>query len=72
LPEVNIHGKTGFLSNVGDTKEMAEKAIYILEDNARLKGFKKAALEQAGKFEKESVIPMYEQLYAEVVGNMSK
>ena len=33
LPEVNIHGKTGFLSEVGDVDDMAKNAITILEND---------------------------------------
>ncbi|WP_456423823.1 N-acetyl-alpha-D-glucosaminyl L-malate synthase BshA, partial [Lutibacter sp.] len=36
LPEVNVHGVTGFLSNVGDTDDMAKNGIYILKDFDRL------------------------------------
>ena len=32
LPEVNIQGVTGFLSNVGDTDDMAKNGIFILKD----------------------------------------
>ena len=40
LPEeINIHGKTGFMSRVvGDYEDMATNAIYILEDENRLEG----------------------------------
>ena len=31
IPEINIQGKTGFMSNVGDFADMAKNAIYILE-----------------------------------------
>lgn len=67
LPEINIEGKTGFQSNVGDIEDMAKNAIYILSNDERLKEFKKEAIEQAGRFEKQHIIPMYERLYAEVI-----
>jgi N-acetyl-alpha-D-glucosaminyl L-malate synthase BshA len=44
LPELNIEGVTGFLKDVGDVDGMAERAIYILEDEARLNQFKENAL----------------------------
>jgi glycosyltransferase involved in cell wall biosynthesis len=34
LPELNIEGVTGFLKDIGDVEGMAERAIYILEDEA--------------------------------------
>ena len=67
LPEINIQGKTGFMSNVGDIDDMAEHAIYILSDEERLQQFKKAAITQARKFEKQHIIPQYEKLYCEVI-----
>src|SRR6201987_1248482 len=33
LPELNINGKTGFLSNVGDVDDMANHAIEIFSDD---------------------------------------
>src|SRR5665213_461852 len=47
LPELNIDGVTGFLKDVGDVDGMAERAIYILEDEGRLKQFKNSALARA-------------------------
>src|SRR5690606_11930440 len=44
LPEINIHGKTVFLSNVGDVKDMSAHALHILEDDDRLETFKDAAI----------------------------
>ena len=67
LPEINIEGKTGYLSDVGDVDAMAQHAIYILGDDERLQHFKKAAIAQARKFEKQHIIPQYEKLYCEVI-----
>ena len=47
LPELNVEGVTGFLRDVGDVDGMAERAIYILEDEERLAKFKENALEHA-------------------------
>jgi hypothetical protein len=52
---------------VGDVESMAENAIYILGDNDRLTHFKKAAIAQARKFEKQHIIPQYEKLYCRVI-----
>ena len=67
IPEININGKTGFLSNVGDIDAMAHNAIFILSDNHRLLQFKKNAIAQARKFEKQHIIPQYEKLYCKVI-----
>lgn len=66
LPEVNIHGVTGFLSNVGDVDDMAKNAITILDVN-NLARFKEAALKRAADFDVSKVMPMYEKLYKDVL-----
>src|SRR6187401_1910826 len=32
IPELNIHGVTGFLSEIGDVKDMVKNALFILQD----------------------------------------
>lgn len=66
LPEVNIHGKTGFLSEVGDIDSMATNAIRILKDEELLNQFRVNALEQAKRFDIENILPQYEAYYEEV------
>ena len=66
-PEVNIDGKTGFTSAVGDYEEMAKNAIHILSDEQRLAEFKAKALQQARRFDIHSILPLYEQLYTEIL-----
>ena len=41
LNEVNFDGLSGYLSNVGDIDDMAEKALKILKDTATLEAFRK-------------------------------
>lgn len=67
IPELNIHGKTGYLSKVGDYKDMAKHAISILSNEKTLNQFKDNAFEQAKKFDIHNILPMYEKLYEEVV-----
>ncbi|MFD0794823.1 N-acetyl-alpha-D-glucosaminyl L-malate synthase BshA [Mucilaginibacter litoreus] len=69
LPELNIEGVTGFLLDVGDVDGMAEKAVYILEDEQRLEQFKENALERAKEFELSKIMPIYESYYKEVIEN---
>ena len=69
LPEVNIQGVTGFLSNVGDTEDMAKNGIYILENDKRLQQFKENALNQAKQFSLQNVLPSYLEVYKEVLVN---
>jgi glycosyltransferase involved in cell wall biosynthesis len=67
LPEINVNGKTGYLSEVGDVTDMSDKSIYILESEERLEQFKDAAINHARTFEKSRIIPLYEQLYDRVL-----
>lgn len=67
LPEVNLQGRTGFLSNVGDTEDMVKKALYLLEDEVKLNEFKDNANEFAHRFSIEKILPKYEAVYREVL-----
>ncbi len=66
LPEINVHGFSGMMSNVGDVEDMAKNAIYILGDEKRLAEFKVNARKQAEKFAIEKILPIYEELYKKV------
>lgn len=67
LPELNVDGLTGFLKEPGDIDGMAEKAIFILEDEERLAKFKENALAHAKEFELATILPKYENFYLEVI-----
>ena len=67
LPEVNIHGVTGYLSDVGDVASMAQHAIELLQNEDKLAEFRKNALEQARRFDIENILPDYERYYEEVI-----
>jgi L-malate glycosyltransferase len=69
LPEINVQGVTGYMSNVGDTDDMAKNAIEVLKDENKLKQFKENAIAHAKTFSRQRVIPLYEQLYESVVAN---
>ena len=71
IPEVNTHGFSGFLSNVGDVENMAKNAISILEDEQRLAQFKLNAYEQAKKFDIHNILPIYEKLYRQMITPVS-
>jgi len=67
IPEVNIDGETGFILPVGDVKGMADKAIMLLKNEAQLAEFKENAKQQAIRFDKKNILPMYENLYYSVL-----
>jgi glycosyltransferase involved in cell wall biosynthesis len=63
LPEVNIQGVTGFLSDLGDVSDMAKNAISILKDAETLTRFKENAKAHTKRFSLESILPVYEDIY---------
>lgn len=67
LPEVNIHGVTGFLSNPGNVDEMAQYAIELLSDEDMLQTFRTNALAQAKRFDIHNILPHYEAYYEAVL-----
>jgi len=66
LPELNIQGKTGFLSNIGDVEDMTKKALFILDKN-NLPGFKQNALNRAKEFDIHKILPLYENFYNKII-----
>lgn len=67
LPEVNLDGYSGYLSNVGDVDAMAAQALKILSDDDTLATFRKNARARAMDFSIEKVLPMYIDLYNKVL-----
>jgi L-malate glycosyltransferase len=63
LPEINVQGITGFLSNVGDVEDMSRNAIHILSSQKILEEFKQRAMAHANTFDIQNIVPMYEKLY---------
>lgn len=63
LPEVNVHGVTGYLSNVGDVEDMAKNVLKILKDDATLLQFKQNAKAHTKQFSIKNILPMYEAIY---------
>lgn len=66
LPELNVQGKTGFMSNVGDIEDMTRNAIFVLHDE-NLPIFKANALARAREFELSNILPLYERYYEKVL-----
>jgi N-acetyl-alpha-D-glucosaminyl L-malate synthase BshA len=67
LPEVNRHGVTGMMSDVGDIEDMVKNCVYLLEDSKRLSKFKTQAIRRAQDFNLDKILPLYEKLYQSVV-----
>jgi L-malate glycosyltransferase len=69
LAEINAHGITGFLANVGDTDTMAAHVMELLIDEKKLETFKQNAYDHACTFNIDQIIPQYEKLYESVLKN---
>ncbi len=67
IPEVNLHGKTGFMSQVGNISEMSENALKLLSNPLLHQEFKNNALKQASVFDLHKILPKYESLYQKVL-----
>lgn len=70
LPEVNVDGVSGFLSDVGDVDKMTKDILFLLEKGERLRHFKRQAYAQSEKFSPERILPQYEAVYHRVLEEM--
>jgi N-acetyl-alpha-D-glucosaminyl L-malate synthase BshA len=68
IPELNVQGQTGFMSNIGDVDDMVKNALYILQDE-NLPRFKANALARAKEFDLQVILPMYEAYYEQILKN---
>jgi len=66
LPELQVQGVTGFMSNVGDIDDMTRKALFIL-DEKNLPQFKANALKRAQEFDITNILPLYENYYRQIL-----
>lgn len=64
LAEINVHGSTGFLTQVGDVDAMSKYAIELLSNNSYLAEMKENAYQHACQFDISKIIPQYEKLYS--------
>jgi N-acetyl-alpha-D-glucosaminyl L-malate synthase BshA len=68
IPEVNIHGVTGYVSKIGDIDDMVSNTVKILTDEPLHMQMKANALARAKDFSLEKILPMYERYYEKIVG----
>jgi N-acetyl-alpha-D-glucosaminyl L-malate synthase BshA len=67
LPELNINDFCGYMCDVGDIDDMAEKAISILSEETTLNRFKENALARAKDFDLKKILPIYIDYYNEIL-----
>jgi L-malate glycosyltransferase len=66
IPELNLHGQTGFVSKVGDVDDMVKNALYVLDDE-NLPRFKANARARAEEFAVDRIVPLYENFYQQII-----
>jgi N-acetyl-alpha-D-glucosaminyl L-malate synthase BshA len=72
LPELQVHGQTGYIAEFGDIDRMARYAIDLLTNPSKHKLFAEAARKRATEFESSKIISQYEKYYERVLaGNNS-
>lgn len=71
IPEVNIDGETGYLSNVGDVDNMAKQAIHLLSQPEKLASFRDNAMKRAALFDIHKILPVYEAFYEKVASSVN-
>ena len=72
IPEVNINGVTGYVSKIGNVKEMAENAMKILKDPETHQKFKQAAFVRAKEFDLQKIMAQYEEIYNNLTSPAAK
>ena len=70
ITEVNINNKTGFVSKIGDVKDMTTNALTLLKDENLHQVFKKQARVQAELFNLENIVNQYESVYVDAVASI--
>ncbi|WP_304235437.1 N-acetyl-alpha-D-glucosaminyl L-malate synthase BshA [Jiulongibacter sediminis] len=66
LPELNVNGVTGFMSEIGDVDDMVKNALHVLSDK-NLATFKTNALKRAKEFDIKNIVPKYEAYYRKII-----
>ena len=70
IPELNVHGVTGMLSEIGDVDDMVKNALFVLADE-NLPRFKAASRARAEEFAVEKIVPLYENCYQRAIEALS-
>ena len=67
VPEVVVHGESGYLAAVGDIEAMADYGLRLLQDPAEWQRASQAARRDAERFAADRVVTLYEDYYTEVI-----
>jgi N-acetyl-alpha-D-glucosaminyl L-malate synthase BshA len=73
LPELQVHGETGYIAEIGDIDRMARYVVDLLTNDAKHALFSKAARRRAVEhFDVRKVVPLYERHYESCVADVSR
>jgi glycosyltransferase involved in cell wall biosynthesis len=66
LPELQVHGETGYIAEIGDIDRMARYAVELLTSEPKHALFRAAARKRAvEQFDIHKIVNRYEQYYDE-------
>jgi N-acetyl-alpha-D-glucosaminyl L-malate synthase BshA len=66
LPELQVHGETGYIAEIGDIDRMARYAIELLSNETKHALFRAAARKRAVEhFDVQKIVTQYESYYGE-------
>ncbi len=66
LPELQVHGQTGYIAEIGDIERMAKYAVDLLTNDTRMAMFRQACRARAvDHFDVGKIVSMYEEYYWE-------
>lgn len=67
IPEVVVHGETGFLADIGDVEKMAHYTIQLLKNDALYQQCSQMGIQRVHQhFSGEKVVEQYEEVYRRV------
>ncbi|MBI3586832.1 MAG: N-acetyl-alpha-D-glucosaminyl L-malate synthase BshA [Ignavibacteriales bacterium] len=67
LPELQVHGQTGYIAEIGDIDRMSRYAVDLLANASKHKMFAEAARKRALEFEATKIVAQYESYYEKVL-----
>ena len=66
LPELQVHGQTGYIAEIGDIDRMAKYAVDLLTNDTRMAMFRQACRARAvDNFDVGKIVTLYEEYYWE-------
>lgn len=68
LPELVLHGETGYIAEIGDIERMAKYAVELLTNDSKHRLFARNARNRAVEmFEQDKIVNLYETFYEKVL-----